>query len=130
MHINYLLRKKDWHNYRLRGINGRFRKVLIRIKAEDISLKMGGPEDLPEFENNLGEELLFGLSMEQALFIKDLRVNQGYSWRAVARDVSEKFPELNVRGNAKENYGNQIDGLRLCDEAMCLLGEYVENGWN
>jgi hypothetical protein len=72
----------------------------------------------------------FNLTKEQAEFIKDLRVKNGYSWRSVARDVSAKFPELNVSGNIEENWGNQIDGIALCDAAMKFFNEKVEDGWN
>lgn len=70
------------------------------------------------------------LTKEQAEFIKDLRVVKGYSWRAVARDVSGKYPELKINGSVEYNYGNQIDGISLCDSAMQLLNEKVEDGWN
>lgn len=70
------------------------------------------------------------LTKEQAFFIKKLRVDKEYSWRAVARDVSAEYPELGVAGNAEYNYGNQIDGMALCDAAMKMLGETIEDGWN
>lgn len=72
----------------------------------------------------------FLLTKEQADFIKNLRVREGYSWRAIARDVSAAYPELTVCGNKAENQGNQIDGADLCEAAMLLLGEKVEDGWN
>jgi hypothetical protein len=72
----------------------------------------------------------FTLTKEQALFIKDLRVTKDYSWRAVARDVSGEYPELGVSGSVEYNMGNQIDGIALCDAAMKLLGESIEDGWN
>lgn len=70
------------------------------------------------------------LTKEQAEFVKELRVKNDCSWRAVARDVSEKYPELGVKGNKAENWGNQFDGIALCDAAMKLLNEKVEDGWN
>lgn len=72
----------------------------------------------------------FTLTKEQALFVKKLRVEKEYSWRAVARDVSAEYPELGVDGNIDQNRGNQIDGIALCDAAMNLLGETIEDGWN
>lgn len=71
----------------------------------------------------------YKLTKEQALFIKKLRVEKDYTWRAVARDVSAEYPALGVDGNIEYNYGNQIDGRALCDAAMNLLGENVEDGW-
>lgn len=72
----------------------------------------------------------FKLTKEQAEFIRDLRINKDYSWRAVARDVSGKFPELGVEGNVEQNRGNQIDGVALCDAAMKFFNETVDDGWN
>lgn len=72
----------------------------------------------------------YTLTKQQAEFIKDLRVNKDYSWRAVARDVSGEYPELGVDGSVEFNVGNQIDGIALCDAAMKLLNEKVEDGWN
>jgi hypothetical protein len=62
------------------------------------------------------------ITLEQAQFIKNLRVVEGYSWRAVARDYSEKYME--------EKTTNQILGINLCTSAMRLLGETVEDDWN
>lgn len=66
----------------------------------------------------------YAITKEQAEFIKDLRVNKDYSWRAVARDFCDKYPNMNI------DRGNQIDGICLCDAAMKFFNETVENGWN
>ena len=68
------------------------------------------------------KEDLIELNEEQAMFIKNLRVIDGYTWRAVARDYSEKYME--------EKTNHQILGMNLCTSAMFLLGEQVEDGWN
>lgn len=72
----------------------------------------------------------YNLTKEQAIFIKNLRVKEGYSWRAVARDVSSEYPELRVSGSVAENWGSQLDGMALCKSAMYLLNETIEDGWN
>ena len=71
----------------------------------------------------------FKLTKKQADFIKNIRVNHEYSWRAVARDTKKEFPEMNIDSDG-ETYGNQLDGISLCDAAMNLLNENVEDGWN
>jgi hypothetical protein len=68
------------------------------------------------------EERLINITLEQAQFIKNLRVVEGYTWRAVARDYSEKYMD--------EQTNHQILGMNLCESAMRLLGECVEDGWN
>jgi hypothetical protein len=65
---------------------------------------------------------LIDITLEQAQFIKNLRVVEGYTWRAVARDYSEKYMD--------EKTNHQILGMNLCASAMRLLGEQVEDGWN
>jgi hypothetical protein len=65
---------------------------------------------------------LIDITLEQAQFIKNLRVIEGYTWRAVARDYSEKYMD--------EKTNHQILGMNLCTSAMLLLGEHVEDGWN
>lgn len=74
--------------------------------------------------------ITFNLDQEQAVFIKKLRVDNGYSWRAVARDVSEVFHNLKDIGGSPVKSGNQIHGIALCDAAMNMLNETVEDGWN
>lgn len=71
----------------------------------------------------------FTLTKAQADFIKDLRINKDYSWRAIARDTKKQFPEMDIDSDGK-TYGNQIDGIRLCDLAMHFFNEKVTDGWN
>lgn len=66
----------------------------------------------------------YNLTKEQAIFIKWLRVHQDHTWRAVAREFTEKYPELEYPTD------NQIVGRDLCEEAMVLLDEVVNQGWN
>lgn len=74
----------------------------------------------------------------QALFVKLLRVKQDCSWRSVAAHYYNRYDrEGNVKPmSEREDFkyftygGNQIDGIQLCEEAMNLLDEKVEDGWN
>lgn len=80
------------------------------------------------------------MNEELALFIKDLRVTQGYSWRAVDRDFNVKYiPEdkwwcnpaaLKAGFNREQSLGHQIAGMELCQVAMEFLNEDIEDGWN
>lgn len=45
-----------------------------------------------------------------------------YTWRATAREFSTKY--------GTEITDNQWVGISLCDDAMKLLKETVEDGWN
>lgn len=65
----------------------------------------------------------------QALFIKVLRVKWDYSWRAVHREwqIRYKNTKWNIEGFSE---GHQMQGMDLCIDAMKLLGENVEDGWN
>lgn len=74
----------------------------------------------------------------QALFIKYLRTRCDCTWRAVAAhfynryslDYKLKSFEERIDFNTMTWGGNQIDGMMLCDEAMELLEDKVEDGWN
>jgi hypothetical protein len=70
----------------------------------------------------------FEMTENIASFIRELRVQEpcGYSWRAVASHVYDKFPELQNEINS----GNQLDGRDLCDYAMKYYNESYEDGWN
>lgn len=71
----------------------------------------------------------YKLTKEQAEFIKDLRINKEYSWRAVARDTKNKFPKMEIDSDG-ETYGNQLDGIALCDAAMRYFNDTIDDGWN
>lgn len=62
------------------------------------------------------------LTEEQALFIKDLRVGDGHSWRSVARHFIMEY--------GLEETVTQFMGAMLCEAARKVLGESVEDGWN
>ena len=62
------------------------------------------------------------LTQEQALFVKNLRVVEGHSWRSVARHyVIEYKLDENV---------TQLMGVLLCEAARQLLNESLDDGWN
>ena len=64
------------------------------------------------------------MTYEEAMFVKVLRDN-GYTWRAVAREFHDNFPSHQnciIRGN-------QMDGSDLCQFAAKILGEPNDSEW-
>ena len=66
----------------------------------------------------------------QALYIKYLRITCDGSWRWVAGKYSERYYQKLPFKMESTSGGDQMDGIELCGEAMDLLDEKVENGWN
>jgi len=76
----------------------------------------------------------------QALFIKLLRVRWDYSWRAVHAAYQVRYINkeswwfnpslLKIIPDKSQPHGNQIVGMDLCNDAINMLGEKVEDGWN
>lgn len=65
------------------------------------------------------------INLEIALVIRQLRVEQGYSWNALCERLSELYPQEDYGG------GSQRLGFSLCKAAATLLGENVESApWN
>lgn len=65
------------------------------------------------------------MNQERAQIIRDLRVEQDYSWRAVARECHIQF------AGTWEPVSNQLAGMALCEAAAELFGEnYMEEPWN
>ena len=63
------------------------------------------------------------VDQETANLIRKLRVDKGYSWRAVARFCSNVW--------RAPWGGNQIAGMVICERAAKLLGEdFLEPPWN
>jgi len=74
--------------------------------------------------DELKEHYVESMNKEIADYIKSLRCSEvGHSWRSVATEVAEKYPDLNVID------GNQIDGKFLCEVAMAFLKEDIRAGW-
>jgi hypothetical protein len=71
------------------------------------------------------EKLCDGMTLEQAGVVRELRVEKGYSWRAVAQACydygwGEWYPP-----------SNQIMGMAICERAAKFFGEdYMEEPWN
>jgi hypothetical protein len=61
---------------------------------------------------------------EEAKMIKHWRIDRGCSWRKVAELAAAQWPDRHIES------GHQIEGRMLCDEAMDLLGEKIDDGWN
>lgn len=66
----------------------------------------------------------------QALYVKYLRVNCGGSWRWVAGKYSDRYEKQLSFDIDRITEGNQLKGANLCQEAMILLNDKVEDGWN
>lgn len=66
----------------------------------------------------------------QALFIKYLRVKLGGSWRWVAAKYEMRYKDKLSFTHESTCGGNPLYGIFLCDNAMVLLNENVEDGWN
>ena len=60
------------------------------------------------------------MTLEQAKWLKSLRA-EGYSWRAIAREWTDKYPKLSEAGWTEPVSGNQIFGWDLCREAAKVL---------
>lgn len=66
----------------------------------------------------------------QANFVKYLRVKCGGSWRWVAGKWEERYVDNTPFKFESTIRGNQLVGLELCNKAMKMLNEKVEDGWN
>lgn len=62
------------------------------------------------------------LTKEQALFIKNLRVEEGCSWRSIARHFIIEYKI--------DEQVTQLMGALLCQAAQQVLEESSENGWD
>lgn len=71
----------------------------------------------------------------QALFIKYLRVRQEGSWSWCRwmyyrrYGLNQPFDDMCI-GNFNMSIKNFPHGMDLCSQAMDVLGENVEDGWN
>jgi hypothetical protein len=70
------------------------------------------------------------LTRRQALFIKSLRVNRGYTWRGVDGEFVSRYTFGRPFASEPLRGGNQVDGMYLCDAAMHKLKETNNNDWN
>lgn len=66
----------------------------------------------------------------QALYVKYLRVVCKGSWKWVASKYDNRYL-YNLPFNYDSTWGgNQLYGRELCNKAIDILGERVEDGWN
>jgi hypothetical protein len=80
------------------------------------------------------------MTKEEAIFIKDLRVNGDHTWRTIHIEYQLKYvpkeewyflPSVKKLVSDKSMpSGNQLMGAELCGTAMHLLGETMDDGWN
>jgi len=80
------------------------------------------------------------MTIEEAVFIKDLRVNGDHTWRTIHIEYQLKYVpqeewyflpiEKEYTTDRSIPSGNQLMGMGLCEEAMKLLGETINDGWN
>lgn len=91
-------------------------------------------EDMNNVHNKQIEDLENNLTQDMVADIREWRVGNGpedintHSWRGVARLFVEKYPEFSDTHGLIA--GNQITGMQLCETAMKLLHQKVEEGWN
>ncbi len=73
------------------------------------------------------EEFVKIIDDVKAAFVKEIRCNQGYSWRAVAEKCYEEW-----NGDPQWWYpaSNQLAGMAICEISQKLLGEEESYGWN
>lgn len=72
------------------------------------------------------EEQIADMTQKEAAEVRRVRVDEGYSWRAVA----QHFNDLGDFG-AFIPPSNQLAGLALCEKAAQMFGEhYMKPPWN
>lgn len=72
----------------------------------------------------------YSMTKFQALYVKYLRIKCEGSWRWVSAHYDNRYL-YHLPFNPDEMVmGNQPYGADLCNRAMDLLGENVEDGWN
>ena len=69
------------------------------------------------------------LTKRQALFIKSLRVNRGYSWSAIDGEFISRYTYQRPFHHQPLRDGDQIDGRYLCHKAMKKLKESYSLRW-
>tara|TARA_R110000744_G_scaffold282090_2_gene393837 strand:+ start:637 stop:855 length:219 start_codon:yes stop_codon:yes gene_type:complete len=69
------------------------------------------------------------LTKWQALFIKSMRVNRGYSWSAVYSEFIDRYTFRRPFTGLQYREGNIVDGMYLCETAMNKLNEKKQEAW-
>lgn len=94
-------------------------KRLRALSAEDLTVLRDKANEAVE---HLRKHIRIG-DVTAALVVRHLRVEEQYSWRAIARHYSEI---LNAPWGS-----NQFAGLVICEQAAQLLGEdFMEAPWD
>lgn len=70
------------------------------------------------------------MTIQQALFVKWLRIRQEGTWRWVAGKYYDRYFHKLPYSDIIFHNKSQFHGIELCDEAMKLLNEKIEDGWN
>jgi len=78
--------------------------------------------------NGFETDMILRMTPERAIHIRKIRIDDGYSWRAVA---SECFKQWGDDANWEPS-SNQLAGMALCKLSAMAFGEdfYDENTWN
>ncbi|MBA7553571.1 hypothetical protein ES705_46164 [subsurface metagenome] len=107
------------------------KEILESVKTGEGMITIESVEQLQEMAKAASErfdefkELCSPMTLEQAKVVRRLRVDKGYSWRAVAEACYE------LGWGKWSPPSNQIMGMALCERAAQLLGEnYEEIPWN
>mgnify|MGYP001579972772 CR=1 FL=1 len=91
---------------------------LLRLTPEQLTIMADGADKTHQLFNKH-----IHLEVASARLIKQLRVEEDFSWRAVARWCA-------MRWKAPWG-GNQIAGMVICEKAAKLLGEdFLKEPWN
>ena len=63
------------------------------------------------------------MTLEQANWVRKLRDEKEYTWRAIAQVWCETWPKETVAGWDEPVSGNQLFGMDLCKEAEKILND-------
>ena len=107
------------------------KEILESVKTGEGMITIESVEQLKEMAKAASErfdefkELCSPMTLGQAKAVRVLRVDKGYSWRAVAEACYE------LGWGKWSPPSNQIMGMALCERAAQLLGEdYEKEPWN
>jgi hypothetical protein len=102
---------------------------MLTAAATGHGVRVATPEELHEVGERAAatkkhfDESFAAMTTDEALFVRRLRVDDEYTWRAVAGTCA-----LEWRGEWGQN---QLAGMAICERAAGLLGEhYMEEPWN
>lgn len=97
-------------------------KGLIELKPGDLEKLVQAAKETSDYFQETAAKIM---TQEKATYIKKLRCDEGYSWRAVAETCHEEW---------EGDWGppsNQIMGMALCEIASGFFGEnFMEAPWN